>query len=139
VNGIASLPSWKLGESFGQYHATAYVAGLPPIEFVATARGPLIATYDLVSIDGIQFPGPSLTEAHYFLYKDGSFVQVYNEPVTASVGSRIGGTFTISGDRSIDFDFPGPQSARATLDGQRMSVTYLYDEIDFPKEEYVLR
>jgi hypothetical protein len=145
--GVAKLEAWHLGNALGSYEAKALVAGATPISFHAEVRGPVTATYDLVSINGNQLPFENVTEGHYVLFADGSYLHAYNRAADDTALSM--GLYNQSLPGVIDF-YVDPATASpfyvandylfatAKLNGTKMSVGYT-DTFDFEPEIYVAR
>jgi hypothetical protein len=148
--GYATLPSWHIGSGIGQYRAIAQLEGGNAVDFNAYVRGQIIAIYDLISVDGVQIPGPDTSQGHYVLFEGRTYNHVYNAPVDFhSQFTTIDGTYGSDSLRNILFyidpsigtgyyAFGSSVFATGYASGDTLKVTYS-DWLDFSDEVYTHR
>jgi len=148
-DGVARLPSWRLGTVPGRYQAIAEVDGLYSILFTAFMRGAIVAVYDIDSLASIRSSSPLNQDVHFVLYEDRSYYYIAGRPIEQSKPIEISGEYKQIDPQTIEFDaFVRTFSpvdfehtvlfARATLEGREMRVLYLDEPYDV-QERFVLR
>jgi hypothetical protein len=149
ADGIATLPSWHVGNDLGRYTAVAQLDSDHSVEFVLYVRGRVVEIYDLVRTDG-PAPFSYATEGHFVLFEDGTYSHVYNVPADDnSVFSNVAGPFVRRAGGVIDFYlYPSAKNefyaqhdylfASATPVGSELRVTFT-DTIDYDAEIYTRR
>ena len=149
-NGVATFPAFRLGSSLGRYVVTAAAPGLSTIQFFIFVRGRVIAIYDLIGLEGSQFPTTYASSGHYVLFEDGTYNHVYNDSVDFnSAFLSINGTYIKQPSGGVDF-YIEPVAAGAFYAskdylfssgspvGANLRVTYT-DPVDFDVEIYAPR
>jgi hypothetical protein len=135
--GIATVRSWRLGDSAGVNTIVASAAGLAPVVFTATALAGVVARFDLESIGGYPLPVRYVTGGRYVLYDDGSCTWAKEGAFGNFVYQCV---YTLTGnldDRaSLAFFFAGQQFATGTSIAGVMSLTYVDAEDSEDTEVY---
>ena len=148
-DGIASLPSWRLGSEPGLYTATAVTDGWGPVIFTVYVPGDPVAIYDLKSINGqsIPFNDSWGREVHYVLYAGGVFNRFVHVPEESfTLLEEFFGTYTRPDAETIVLKMTCWQvfQSRCIAGGRGAAVSgdeMIIDDSDFGPwiERYVLR